>query len=58
MAIFKPQKIRDPRTGEERIVSPEEQELMLMKGAFFIFPIVENKSENKPEELSPPTPDA
>lgn len=50
MAIFKPQRIIDPRTGEERIVSPEEQELMLMKGAFFNFPLVKNNDEEKTED--------
>ena len=32
MQIFRPKKIVDPRTGRERIVSPEEQSLLLEKG--------------------------
>lgn len=53
MAIFKPQRIIDPRTGKERIVSPEEQELMLMKGAFFNFPLVKDVPEDTSEKQPP-----
>lgn len=32
--IFKPKKVIDPLTGEERILTPEEQEELLEKGIF------------------------
>ncbi|HSX25323.1 MAG TPA: hypothetical protein VLG69_05135 [Candidatus Andersenbacteria bacterium] len=55
MSIFKPQKIKDPRTGKERIISPEEQELMLMKGALFRYEIIESDSEEKTDEQNSPS---
>ena len=44
--IFHPIKIIDPLTGEERVVTEEEQEEMLEKG-MVIFPVKEKKMENK-----------
>lgn len=59
MSIFKPRKIKDPRTSEQRIVSPEEQELMLQKGVIFDLPSEEKnvfqKKDDK-EKHSPNTP--
>lgn len=49
MAIFQPQRIIDPRTGKERIVSPEEQELMLMKGVFFKYPLASSNAQDRNE---------
>lgn len=55
MAIFKPIKIIDPFTGKERIVSPEEQEMMLMKGILFNLPSAD-KPENTSSNKSTPSP--
>jgi len=49
MELFTPKKIIDPITGKERIVSSEEQELMLEKGILFDIPF----TEVTPEEKSP-----
>lgn len=38
MSFFQPRKIKDPVTGKERIVSPEEQLEMLEKGILFDVP--------------------
>lgn len=48
MTIFKPIKIRDPKTGEERILTPEEQEELLEKGVIIDVPAVTEKT--KPED--------
>lgn len=37
--MFSPKKIIDPRTKKARIVSPEEQELLLEKGILFDVPL-------------------
>lgn len=48
MAIFKARKIKDPHTGQERILTPEEQELLLQKGVLLDLPT---------EEMEPPQKD-
>lgn len=45
MSLFKPIKIKDPQTGEERIVSSEEQESLLERGVFIDLP-TESADEN------------
>jgi hypothetical protein len=49
MGIFKPIKIIDPLTGEERSITPEEQEEMLEKG---IFLDVQIQSDENPKGVS------
>jgi len=46
MSLFKSIKIQDPKTGEIRILSPEEQEAMLEKG-IMIDPKLIVKDEEK-----------
>lgn len=53
MALFKPRKIIDPFTGKERIVSPEEQEMMLMKGIIFSVPSDDTADSLTPDKPSP-----
>lgn len=55
MALFKPRKIIDPFTGEERIVSPEEQEMMLMKGVLFNIPSVDAGDNQTPDKPAAPS---
>ncbi|MFC1721439.1 hypothetical protein ACFL0Z_00815 [Patescibacteria group bacterium] len=43
--IFKPVKMKDPLTGKERVVTPEEQEAMLEKG-IFLGAAVSDKSDD------------
>ncbi len=50
MAIFKPRKIIDPLTGKERIVSPEEQEALLLRGVLFDAVSAEDESESLTKE--------
>ena len=38
MKAFEPKKIVDPRTGKERIMSPEEQMVLLQKGILIDIP--------------------
>jgi hypothetical protein len=44
MGIFKARKIIDPRTGKERVISPEEQEVLLEKGIILDFSLPPNES--------------
>lgn len=50
MPIFKPCKIIDPITGDERILSAEEQEDMLEKGIILDVPCQPIESVNHPED--------
>lgn len=45
---FRPRKIIDPKTGQERVVSVEEQMEMLKKGVLFDARLVEAPEEKKP----------
>lgn len=41
---FKPIRIINPRTGKPRIVSAEEQEMMLVRGILFDTPLLDEKA--------------
>lgn len=48
--IFKPKKVKDPLTGKERVLSPEEQEELLEKGVFIDPAEDKKKSKGKNEQ--------
>lgn len=49
MTIFKPIKVIDPFTGKKRVLSPEEQELMLEKGM-----LIDPSTVIKDDEIATP----
>ncbi len=55
MSFFRPRKIKDPISGEERIVSPEEQMEMLEKGIVFDVPseVVDDEPTRGAQQTSP-----
>ena len=51
MEFFTPRKIIDPQTGKERIVSIEEQKLLLEKGVIFDVPLESDFQEDQNKKV-------